>query len=438
MLTKKEGTMKKKQDFIKNIYLKVAVKDDFQDNLVGIRITKNEEKEKLTVIFPIGYNLGNQSINEEIKYKEEYNTDIKSLIQCLSIKLINDDENKKIKFSFISAIKLIQDFQKLGLYKESIVEENKDNSGKINWKKTINNSNNKLLWKNSRLLQEIYFKKTNYNYQGKIQQIQKYCLGFISMVIGPFYNFNYPKFQKPASDSEMIKIIEKEMLKTNVDNKKLFLTHLKKFIAESNCVDINSNNKQVIEFGTKKFYSLWEKLVDKKFGGIKDSRKYNPKAIYLSKKLQLIQDREHKIAPSRPDTIIDYTNDKEILIIDAKYYKIGNLPGEYDINKQLRYAEYCAKQKFSNDNEKNTVYNIFILPNIITLESPYFIESFATNENSYMNKNEKIDGRKLIAVCYVDTKKLISMPHSYWKKELNNILEEIDETYKYTYENCIK
>lgn len=29
--------------------------------------------------------------------------------------------------------------------------------------------------------------------------------------------------------------------------------------------------------------------------------------------------------------------------LDAKYYKISNLLGEYDINKQLRYAEYCKK-----------------------------------------------------------------------------------------------
>ena len=431
MLTKKEGTMKKKQDFIKNIYLKVAKKDDSQDYLVGIRITRNEEIEKLTVIFPIGYNIENENTSEGIEYKEKYNKDIKSLIECLSMKLINDEENKNIKFSFVSAIQLIQDFQKIGLYKENIVEENKDNSGKIDWKKTINSSNNKLLWKNSNMLQEIYFKKINYNYQGKIQQIQKYCLGFISMVIGPFYNFNYPKFQKPASDSEMIKIIEKEILKTNVDNKVAFLTHLKNFIMESNCIDVNINSRQVIEFGTKKFYNVWERLVDKKFGGIKDLRKYNPKAIYLNKKLQIIQDTKHRINPSRPDTIIDYKNNDEIIILDAKYYKIGNLPGEYDINKQLRYAEYCAKQKFNKN--KNIVYNIFILPNHINLEEPYFIESFATNENYYdvfKSKDEILDGRKIVAVCYVDTKKLILMPNSYWKNELDNMLEEIDETYK--------
>lgn len=49
--------MKKQDCFIKNIYIKVAQKDDSLDNLVGIRITKKEEKEKLIVIFPIGYNI---------------------------------------------------------------------------------------------------------------------------------------------------------------------------------------------------------------------------------------------------------------------------------------------------------------------------------------------------------------------------------------------
>ena len=417
--------MKNKDYYIKNIYLKVAKLDDSSDNLVGIRITKSEKTEKLTVIFPIGYHLGN--INEEIEYKEEYNNDIKSLIQCLSMKLNNAEMNEKINFSFISAIQLIQDYRKIGLYKENVIEENKDTSGKLNWKKTMDSSNNKILWQNSRMLQEIFYKKINYNYQGKIQQIQKYCLGFISMVIGPFYNFNYPKFQKPGSNGEMIKIIEEEILKTNVDDKKMFLNHLKNFITESNCIDIDNNNRQVIEFGTKKFHNIWEKLVDRKFGGISDLRKYNPKAMYLSKELKPLQDAQHKISPSRPDTIIDYKYDEGIIILDAKYYKIGNLPGEYDINKQLRYAEYCAKQKFNNK-EKGIVYNVFILPNLIKEDKPYNVEFFATNEN-FKDNNEKIDGRKIVAVCYVDTKKFISAPDGYWKEELDNILSEIYETY---------
>ena len=424
--------MKNKDYFIKNIYLKVAKRDDSSDNLVGIRITKSEKTEKLTVIFPIGYDFGN--IDKEIKYKEEYNKDIRSLIQCLSMKLNNEEMNEKINFSFISAIQLIQDYRKIGLYKENVIEENKQTSGKLDWKKTMNSSNNKILWQNSRRLQEIFYKKINYNYQGKIQQIQKYCLGFISMVIGPFYNFNYPKFQKPGSNGEMIKIIEEEIAKTNVDDKKIFLNHLKNFITESNCIDININNRQVIEFGTKKFHNIWEKLVDKKFGGITDLRKYNPKAMYLSKELVELQDTKHKITPSRPDTILDYKEGRGIIILDAKYYKIGNFPGEYDINKQLRYAEYCAKQKFKNK-EKGMVYNIFILPNLINEDKPYNIESFATNENfydSFIKGNETIDGRKIVAVCYVDTKKFISAPDSYWKEELDNILGEIYETYTRT------
>ena len=422
--------MDNKDYFIKNVYLKVAKRDDSSDNLVGIRITKNEETEKLTVIFPIGYSLG--TIDEEIEYKEDYNNDIKYLIQCLSMKLDNSEMSKKINFSFISAIQLIQDYKKIGLYKENIIEEIRENPGKPNWKKTINSSNNKILWQNKRILQEIFYKKINYNYQGKIQQIQKYCLGFISMVIGPFYKFNYPKFQKPASNGEMLKIIGEEILKTNVDDKKLFLNHLRNFITESNCIDLNINNRQVIEFGTKKFHNIWEKLIDRKFGGVWDLRKYNPQAIYLNKELKPLQDLQHKVSPSRPDTIIDYKSDKEIIIIDAKYYKIGNLPGEYDINKQLRYAEYCAKQKFNKDDEKGIVYNIFILPNIINNDRAYNIESFASNENYYERfekSSETIDGRKIVAVCYVDTKKIISASDSYWKEELDNMLSEISEIY---------
>ena len=423
--------MERKKGFVENIYLKVAQEDnDSSDNLVGIRITKNEGKEKMTVIFPIGYDIGNQ--NTDIKYKEEYNKDIKALIQCLSIKLNNDENNEKIKFSFVSAIQLMRDYQKIGLYKENATEENKEFLGKLDWKKTINNSSNKIFWRNSKILPEIFYKKINYNYQGKIQQIQKYCLGFVAMVIGPFYNFNYPRFQKPFSDSEMVKIIEEELLKTNIDDKKKILSHLKNFITESNCINVNINNMQVIEFGTKKFHNIWEKLVDKKFGGISDLRKYNPKAIYLDKELNKMHDAEHKVNPSRPDTIIDDKDGKKLIILDAKYYKIGNLPREYDINKQLRYAEYCKNQKEKNDKEKRIVYNIFILPNLIKENKQYDIDSFATNENfydSFIEDDEIIDGKKIIAVCYIDTKTFILESDNYWKRKLDDILKQINETY---------
>ncbi len=146
--------------------------------------------------------------------------------------------------------------------------------------------------------------------------------------------------------------------------------------------------------------------------------------------MQELHDIQHRIDSSRPDTIIDYKDDKGIIILDAKYYKIGNLPGEYDINKQLRYAEYCAKQYYNNDEEDKIVYNIFILPNSINEDKPYNIESFATNENSLMGENKTIDGRQIVAVCYVDTKKIILSSNSYWKEKLDDILDEVYKTYK--------
>ena len=142
----------------------------------------------------------------------------------------------------------------------------------------------------------------------------------------------------------MIKTIEEEILKTNVDDKKLFLNHLRNFITDSNCIDLNINNRQVIDLELKNSIIFGKNLL---IENLEESgfKKYNPQAIYLNKELKPLQNLQHKVSPSRPDTIIDYKSDKEIIIIDAKYYKIGNLPGEYDINKQLRYAEYCAKQK---------------------------------------------------------------------------------------------
>lgn len=401
-------------EYLKNIFLKVAEKDDSSDNLVGIRITKNANREKLTVIFPIGYRLdGISTDNGEFKYdKSLHLQDVKTLIKCLSMKVQGSDEEDS-NFSFISAIQVMQDFQTNGLYREDNIEESLNDSGKIDWKKTINNNDNMLFWQKMNFLPNIFYKKTNYNYQGKIQQIQKYCLGLISYTIGAFYNFTYQKYEKPFSNNEMIMILEKKISKTNSDTKKNSLLHLKEFIKDTNCLNINSIKNDVMEFGTKKFHSIWEKIVDKKFGGISDLKKFNPKAYYLKPDFTL---DDYTVPVSRPDTIIDrYVSDKNLLVIlDAKYYKISRRPMEYDINKQIRYAKYCKKQIKNKDLK---ISNIFILPKDLENKKCEFV-AYATNDDSY--KGQIKDGTEVVLLYYVDTKKLLENQTEYWIKILED------------------
>lgn len=387
------------------VSLSTSLKDD-DDNLVGIRIKKANTIE---VIFPIGYKLKESKVKYTPSNKNIYDKEIKNLIRWLSLSKNYDKKEPDINnFDFISAFEIIDDFYDLGLYKETVELVN-NTSGKINWKNTI--KENKLNIYCNCPLTNITYNKINYHNDGIISSIQKYCLGLISKVIGIFYNFNYPTYNKPFATLTMQKILKEEMTKTNIDNKKKCLQHLLDFINNTYCInDINGN--KVIEYGTKKFHPIWQQIIDIKFNGTKDKSKYYPRAYYVDKNLEKIS---KIIDPSIPDTIIE--KEDCLIVLDAKYYKINRYPNEYDINKQLRYAKYCS-QKIDN----NKIYNIFILPN--ELDYPYYkIESFATNESV---NDEKIY-LKYVALCYIDTKYILNndMPDV-----LDKIIAEIKGIYK--------
>ncbi len=49
--------------------------------------------------------------------------------------------------------------------------------------------------------------------------------------------------------------------------------------------------------------------------------------------------------------------------------------------------------------------------------------------DSFIEDDEIIDGKKIIAVCYIDTKTFILESDNYWKRKLDDILKQINETY---------
>ena len=409
--------MKKSEGKIKNESVNIVVNSSANE-FVGLKIEIKNNQEKLTLCFPIGYNA-----EEAYNRKEIYN-----FLNILALYHNNDADkfNKGNTFAIFAAVKLIESYLKNGLYKETIVNTKNNAEGKINWKKTIRNNN--LL--NFPL--EIYSDKINYRYEGEVQKIQKYCLGFIAKIIGPFFKFNFPISPRPFSDLEMLNILRRELEFQNMDSKKECLHYLISFIENTNCIDIVNTKNTIIEIGTKNFEYVREKIIDLKFSGIKNKKELQPRTTYyFMSDLKSKYPQKYNV-PMRPDTIVKENN--MVAILDAKYYTNGNLPGQYDINKQLGYATF-AYDILLNNGEDVYIRNMFILPCKMNNGQKYKIECYATNKyflddsgNVNIESKEFKKGLAIVATCYVDTKSMINLTTHQIKEEiLNKIVKEMNE-----------
>ncbi len=362
---------------------------------VGLEVKIGEKKNILEVHLPIGYS------KEEIS-----NQDIKRILKLIAKQENRDIEKQKRQnmFPILIAEKIIQNFLQYGLYKEKEEVVDLYSKGKINWKKTINYKqpflNNKIIYAN------IFRKHTNYFIEGQIQEIQKWCLSYISKVVGIFFSFKYPNVNLNYGKKQMISILENALSQTNQDEQLETLKLLKDFIKQVNFLEVEENHTGI---KSRRFEYVWQDLIDTI--GIEDKYKYLPQAQYYNLDGKPFN---YSVKPLLPDTIVEGQNGK-IYVLDAKYYRIGHLPDQYNIFKQVRYGEYV-----NIVSEKKDIINAFILPanlgpNNIVVKGYAKLEKSASN-----NDYEKI------LVCYVDTRSLITEPEAVMQK----VLEKLDNLYK--------
>ncbi len=338
----------------------------------------------------------------------EIKKEIIKLLKLLTKKTYIDyniEKNVEVNINIFSAINVMEDFFKYGLYQERQKECKLNCKGHINWKRTINIPqlylNKGILYKN------IYKEYINYAFTENIQEIQKYCLLQISKTIGFLFDFSYkPNINKRFKKLQMIEIINSELKKINQDSKIGILNNLLEFIKNT---DFEKIAKENIKIKYKEFQYIWQEMID--VVGIKDVEKkeYYPKAGYFYLKDNKIN-KSIKVNPQIPDTIIkNYKGYEDYLfILDAKYYSIGKFPNEYDIFKQSRYEQYI-KRKLSNN--KISIINAFLLPNYLSNEIIHIEDFYA-----------KLEGEKeQIYVAYIDTKTLMSSP----EKVMNNMIREL-------------
>lgn len=385
------------------------------DNYVGIKFLENEVK----VFFPIGYEIPDNDF--------ECRKSIISLIKTISIgnkiiksdsKYSNNNGNEK-EIPFNSFLWIISDYLNNGLYtdKEKIYKHGQN--GKINWKKTLN-TQFYISGKNAIYLNPYVEKNTLQD--NIITDIHAYCIGISINYIGwLFGNISVPTNNiNKTRLNYYLTILNKEIIYSFDDHKKNLLINLKKILEMS-----GGNNKSSLKnYGTNQYEYIWEYMVNEVYGNEKVDL-YFPNSKY-----HLIGFNEPVEASSlRPDTILSI--DKDIYILDSKYYKYGttknhfHLPNTDSIQKQITYGEHIKKffKKFEN------IYNAFIIPfnksnNPFELSDNIEYVGFA--ESSWKNKLSNNYFEK-VSVILLDTKYLIDCYNKYTDNGLEKMVASIQK-----------
>lgn len=351
------------------------------DSFVGIKYSEGKPE----IFFPMSYSIPNDG--------QELQKAIFSLIRTIYISktcdkdIVNSNKgNPKTDFPIYAFLWLLNDFLNNGLYSSRDVELRKNSNGKINWKRTL--KLNPVFSENGVVFLNIVTTR-HVDINDFITKVQIKCLNIANSVIGfIFGNISIPKDDLILSDKYILSVLKKERFNTFVDRKKHLINQLINVLTDtSNDVSINI----LRTFGTYKFNTVWEQIINKMFGNIDDISKFYPGTYYVLENEYC--NKRINNSKLRPDTIMDF--DEKHHILDAKYYSFetkNNLPASSDIQKQITYADYM--DKVLKDGKK--IYNAFIIPydfSSLKEESLEKIKYIGYGESEWRNGERKSHDR---------------------------------------------
>lgn len=306
-----------------------------------------------------------EKLKDEDLCKDQMKTIIKVIIKYYKNvdnvfnMLLSSEESE---FSLIAIYDyLIKDYLEYGLYqseKETLVE---NGNGEINWEKTIEESQAEYISKNIVYL-DYYTSEHESDYENYIRKIHAYYLNKASEFFEKLdflIDLDYPKIEFTVDDVEentdrLSYMIEKELLEVYEERKIILLKMLQKLINREKSGAI----EEVSQYGTRNFYSVWEKVCGEVLGNeYSKYKKEIAKPVWYDKANKALNVEASRLIPD----ILIYQ--KEILyIFDAKYYnpkiskeKVDGLPEMSSIGKQFLY-EMAFK------NIKPNIKNIFLIP----------------------------------------------------------------------------
>ncbi len=371
---------------------------------VGIKF----EEKSISIFFPLGY---------DIPSKEEINRQRKAvfdLLTTMSLAKTKDDNGEHktqngdiVDFPINSFLWILNDYISNGLYNEKEKIFVQSQRGKINWKRTFGTT--PFFSEQGAIFLNPYVDKKR-TIDNIITEIHAMCINYSIEQIGwLFGDLEKIEYQYDTNNkNNYIQILTEELGKSFNDRKKALLGNM---ITILNSKADGESFENINNILTSNYNHAWEKMIDYVFGN--DSiDNYRP-VLSWHNLPEKVRDPH-----MRPDTIIKRKKQKELFIIDSKYYKYGvikngSLPGAEDIDKQITYGDYCSNQyNFNEPLEYDTdkIYNAFIVPynkkdNRFNYNDDFVYIGYA--ESKARNNNLKAASHKKIALLLMDTKYLI-------------------------------
>lgn len=291
---------------------------------------------------------------------EDWKKDIRLFLKSIEIAKTKNTENinkgsnnTDNAWPIDSYLWLINDYLENGLYYNREKKLSRSNSGKIEWKRTLQQvpiySDGNIIYD-----QLITSKMTPAN--DMITHIYKLCLRQSVDKIGWLFKINFHiQIDQLVSIKEMIMRVRKELNETFDDIKRIRFNHMLNILKTTEGDNMLSSH---YSYGITNYYYVFETMVDMLFDGITgdEKKKYDPNGYW-----QLNGQNRFLASRLRPDTILK-RNDKTY-ILDAKMYQYGathdrsKLPETQSLQKQITYGDFVS----NNLRDKN-IRNAFILP----------------------------------------------------------------------------
>ncbi|WP_368576110.1 LlaJI family restriction endonuclease [Acinetobacter baumannii] len=234
---------------------------------------------------------------------------------------------------------LINDFQQHGIFKNEEVLLRK-NSGKTDWKKTINRSVSFPDSSGRPVYLDVYGKqRTSTNseitriHAGILKQVYKnYGFIFTGKNKVPYSLKQYG--ETSLSTDAQISVLKNEIRNHFADRQTLLLKTLIEYLE---AYKGNEQKNQII--GVTRFHVAWEHMLSRCLDNVIDINSRLPKPVFIKPDGTAIPAKKSGM---RTDIVIEDKADKKLTILDAKYYEatsIENAPGWADLVKQFFYEK---------------------------------------------------------------------------------------------------
>lgn len=294
--------------------------------------------ENFTILLP-KYYISNEKINELNSFNNKIDDNTKNKIKKLfkawdiyqkrnkSMLGAKFNNNKEI-YDLNTSFELIKDFIEQDLYIEQEDAIKITNTGKMNFKKTINHCN-PLYTKQGPVYLDYITNIKKPNDQNFIRLTQITILNEISKDFGWIigFNYNFQIAEKIKLNKRTVQTLTEKLDKAYNTRKIHLLNLLIKYI---------NNKSNDLMIGKKLFVGManhfWEDMINYVIGNVS---KADLKKFFYVKHYYVENDSIHALPPLMPDSI--YKDPANIVVIDSKYYVNNYLPDNDDINKQYIY-----------------------------------------------------------------------------------------------------